>query len=297
VVRWLNEAQDQWNISVPWPQMVEEEEFVCDGSATLLLPARVGAVMWIADKANTRALIKSDNFDREIPRELLGAQVGTPYMYREMGIDPIIKPNLSLGYLSVYATATDTAQIFIEGISVDSAASGYADAHYATNELITVVDNAIYTSVNQYVKITSLGKDKVTEGDYIFSGGGVGTIARLNKGEFRTSYRHIEIAPIPNQGTVIYVNFLRQPNPLVHTYQVSTPGVDNEYLIWYAAAMIREAQGEVQQAAGCFARAQQILDRKIYKERMFGDKDLRAMPDPNYWNDEDQYEVPTGGGF
>jgi hypothetical protein len=295
--RWINEAQEQWSIGVPWNTLIEEESFISDGAPDLLLPSRVQTVMWIADTANARPLIKSDHWEREIPNEFLKASTGTTFLYREVGVDAVIKPSFSSDRLLIEATATDTASIYIEGLATDSAASGYADALYRASETIDVINLSTYTTANVYVKVDVIGKDKYTVGDYIIRGGGVGTLARLNSVDLRTKYRHLELAPIPAAGTVLYVQYLKAPTPLTALSQCPHPAIDEEYLIWYAAGMIRESQGETQQAAGCLARAQQILERRIYKERMFGDKDLRAMPDPNYWNDEDQYQVPTGGGF
>lgn len=287
--RWLNEAQEEWSMEVPWPTLIREESFYTDGSRTLVLPPRVRIPLAFGDVSGSRPLDMLKHWDREFPGSFFGNTNGAARFVRPMGIVAVSKEPAATGYLTVKTTASDSISISIEGLTVDTTASGTPNYMVPVREVLTIGADSVYTSVNRYTKIRCLGKDDYSLGDFTFRDSSSNVLAILNKDRFSTEYRRIDLLHIPPAGTEIKVQYLTGPEPLVDTQQVPHPSIDPEYLIWYAAGMLHEAQSEVQQAQIKLARAKEMLNRRIHRETGFGDQDWRALPEPGYWDNESQY--------
>lgn len=293
--RWLNEAQEEWALEVPWPTLVREESFYTTGSQSLILPPRVKVPLAFGDKSNYRPLDMLKHWDREFPGSFYGRTNGAARFVRPMGIVATSRDPATPGYLTVRTDQSDSVNISLSGLAQDTTASGTANHYYLARENIIIGADTVYTSVNQYVRIDTFGKDDMTPGDFVLRDSASNVMARLDRDKYGSEYRRIDLLHIPPAGTEILVQYLTGPTPLIDTQQVPHPSIDPEYLIWYAAGMLHEGQSEAQQAQIKLARAKEILNRRIHRETGFGDQDWRALPEPGYWGNEDQY-LPTNRG-
>lgn len=288
--RWLNEAQRQWAITVPWPTLRREESFVADGSEALYLPQRVMAVAYLADETNLSPILNSDFWDKEFPASYLGRTSGSAEFWRSMGYSPVRK-NPVYGKLTFSTTTSDATVVSITGLTVNTALSGTADYYSQVSETITINGNTAETSVNEYYSIDTIGKDDFTVADFHCIDQSSNIIAILGKDFYRTEYQKIELMHKPVAGTLIRVQYLARPMPLTNLNQVPHVSVDTEYMIWYTAANIHDGQGQTQEANLKRAYAEKILQKYIAQIKGFGDKDYRAIPEYSYWNVDDDYEV------
>lgn len=290
--RWLNEALTQWAIGSPWAALERTETFVADGTEKLVLPPRVLTVKWIADRTNQWPLDPSRHYDREYPTALLAGTSGAARRWTEGGVQAVIRQPATAGALEIQTTASDSFGLYVQGLAENSDASGTAERYYLVEEKIDVAGSGPYSTVNSYVQIDVLGKDDYTPADVTVKDSDSNLIARLPAHGFNSEYRVVEMVLRPTAGTQFDVRYVSRPAPLIENYQTPHPSVDPEYLIWYAASMIHRAQGQSQDAESKRAHAQNILQTRAYKDRMHGDKDLRALPDQEYWGHDDLYTVP-----
>jgi hypothetical protein len=174
----------------------------------------------------------------------------------------------------------------------DTTASGTAEEYRFSEEKLDIAGSGPYQTAGEYVRVDTLGKDDLTPADVAVTDVSGTLLARIAAHAYDSQYRQLELLQIPLAGTQIAVNYIARPPSLIENYQVPAPAVDVDYLTWYAAGMILTASGKEEEANIKLARADAILRKLIYKERNHGDKDLRAFPDPGYWNTEDQYTVP-----
>jgi hypothetical protein len=290
--RWINEALDQWAISVPWPTLNRTETFIATGDRTLVLPPRVHTVRWIGDKANQATLFADKHWEREYPGELYGNTAGQAFLWRDAGSVATTRQPASASVLRVDTTASDSFNVYIAGLAEDTSASGTADHYYAIEEQLVVGSSSTYSSAHSYVQVDILGKDDFTPAD-VSVRDSAGLLARINAHRYTSEYRQVEFLMIPGAGTQLPIQYIHRPAPLIENYQVPPPSVEPEYLIWYAAGLIHAAQaGQEQEAQIKRARADEILQKRIYKERTHGGQDYRAIPEQGYWANEDQYIVP-----
>lgn len=293
--RWLNEAQEEWALEVPWPTLVREETFLATGSRSLILPPRVKIPLAFGDKTNYRPIDMLKHWDREFPGSFFGNTTGAARFVRPMGIVATVRDPATPGYLTVKTTASDAVSVVLAGLSLDTTASGTPNQYVEARETIVIGADTVYTSTNMYYTIDSFGKDDFSLGDFTLRDSSSNVLAVLNKDEYGSQYRRVDLLHIPPAGTEIMVQYLTGPTRLVDNAQVPHPSIDTEHMIWYAAGMIHESMSEVQQSQIKLARAKEILNRRIHRETGFGDQDWRALPEPGYWGNEDQY-LPTTRG-
>lgn len=295
--RWLNEAQTQWALAVPWPDLTRAESFWVSGATNqIVLPHRVMTVKKIADRTNKRPVRPNAQTDQEYSNELFSATTGPIDFWTEHGVQPVSRQPTAGGALQVYTTASDSFSLFVAGLAENTNASGTSEQFYFEKETLVVSSTSTYSTVKNYVRVDVLGKDDFTNGDVVVSDVSSNLLARLPANAFQCEYRVLQFVRIPDSAVQLDVWYLQRPTPLVDNAQLPPPAVDPEYLIWYAAGMIHSAQeGQEQSAQIKLARAREILDRRIAKERTQGDKDWRAIPEPLYWCNEDGYEVPANG--
>lgn len=289
--RWLNEAQEEWAISVPWPTLVRTEDFVADGTARLVLPPRVLTIQWLGDTSNYRTIDPSRHMDRESPSALFQGTSGAAVLWNEQGPQAVIRQPTVAANLLIQTTQSDSFGVYIAGLVEDTTCSGTAEQYSFSEEKLDIISDSTATSVNKFVRIEVFGKDDFTPGDVTLKQG-TSLLARLAAHSYSSQYRVVELMYVPIAGTGIRVCYIQRPMPLVEIYQIPPPAVDVEYLIWYAASMIHMGQGQTQEGQLKRAHADSILQKRIYKERGHGDKDLRAMPSNDYWGHDDQYTVP-----
>jgi len=284
--RWLNEAQTQWAMEVPWLTLERVESFVTDGTSELILPSRVLTIRWVGDKTNQRPVDAGGAWDREYPSSYFGNTSGTLLFWRDKGITPLARIPTTTDRIWLQTTASDTFNVGISGLAVDTAASGTPDYFYEVSEQIVVINESAYTSTHDFYQIDAIGKDDFTNGDILIYSGN-NQIARLLANEYKTAYRRIEWLKIPPANTELRIAYIARPATLVSDYQIPHPAVDTEYLTWYAASMILTAMNQEDNAAIKRMRADEILRRRAVKERSHGDRDWRAYPEPSYWGSED----------
>lgn len=290
--RWINEAQNEWAISVPWPTLERSETFIANGTRTLVLPARIQAVRWVGDKSNKAEVLPNRFWNREYPSQYHGQTAGSATYWRDGGVVAVAQQPAAASQIYLDTPISDSFSVYVAGLARDSNASGTANEYYFKEEEISVTGSGPHTSVNTYVQVDVVGKDDLTPGDVVLHDSATNVLARIAANQYRPEYRTIEFLLVPAAGTEISIGYTVRPAELAANYQVPHPSVDTEYLVWYAASLIHSAQGQEDQAQIKRQHAEAIIQRRIYKERMHGEKDLRAIPEANYWNDEDQYIVP-----
>ncbi len=291
--RWLNEAQTQWAIAIPWASLARRETFAMNGGQQLVLPPRVLTVKWLIDRTNHRPLYPNDQLDKEFPWTLIDSTAGNLQAWKEVGVQPVSRQPSAQGTLSIQTTASDNFNVFVAGLVENTTQSGTPEQFYAVQETVVVSDSAAHTTANQYVRVEVLGKDKFSAGDVIVKDAAANQLARIPYAILQSKYRVLEFVNTPSAGTLIDVFYIQEPLTLVDNAQHPPTAVETDYLLWYTAGMIHAAQGQDEQSQAKLAKAAQILQARIVKDRKHGDKDWRAIPDPFYWANEDQYEIPN----
>lgn len=288
--RWLNEAQRQWSLAVPWPTLVREETFVADGTEALIMPQRVHAILWAGDKTNKSDIKPAKFWDKEYPSSFFDRSSGKAQFWRPLGTVAAFRQP-TYGKINVITTVSDTTTFYIAGLAINSDASGTADHYHFASEELSITGVAAVQSANDYYTLETIGKDDYTNADFVVWDTSSNVLARVRGKATRSEYQKIELIHKPTQGTEIVVQYLTEPEILVDNSQIPHTSVDTEYLIWYAAANIHDAQGQAQEAELKRLHAERILNRKIHQLKSFGDKDWRVIPEYSYWNFDDDYEV------
>jgi hypothetical protein len=288
--RFLNEAQRDWASKIPWPTLIKFEDFSSLGTRTMVLPQHVLFVRHAADKTNQRPLYYSEQWDREYPASYFGGASGSPLFTRERGVTAITKQPTTEETYTIKTSQSDVCNVYIGGLVQDTTASGTPDFQYFDKESISVVDDSEVAGTKSFVRVDVIGKDDFTSADIVVRDTSSNVVARIPALEYTAEYRQIELMHIPVAGTVIQVEYINKPAPLIEDYQVPHPSIKPEFLIWHAAALMHFAQGQVDEGTVKMQRATEWLQQEIYKERGFGDRDWRMLPDISYYNDEDQYD-------
>lgn len=290
--RWINEGIEQWSITVPWPTLIKRETFIANGNRTLVLPQRVRAIQWVGDPTNKRHLRPSDFFEREFSTSFFSSDRSAPFFFHERGFTPVTAQPSVGSILTFNTESSDVFTVYIDGLALDTRASGTANEKFYTFEQISITDSSTYSSANRYVEIFTLGKDDFTPADLVaFNGSEI--LARVEANRYRSEYRQIEFVHIPTAGDRIDIEYVTNPEPLIYNYQIPHPSIDVEYLIHYAAAKIHAAMNQGALAEQMSSEAQVILNRRIYNERLNKENDLRALPDIAYFGYEDDYVWPA----
>lgn len=295
--RWINEAQTQWAISVPWKTLARQETFAMDGTQNLILPERVLTVKWVLDRTNKHPIKPYDTMDQDYPWAIVQNTPGAIQAWEELGIQPVVRQPSASGTLQVQTTASDTFNVYLAGLVEDTNQSGTAEQFYTVKETVVVSSSGPNTTSNSFVRVEVFGKDKYSAGDVTLKDVSGNQLARLPAYSLQSEYRVLRFMLVPDAGTLVDIFYLQKPLPLVDNAQQPPPAVETDYLIWYAAGMMHAAQGQEEQSQVKLARAQEILTRRITKDRKHGDKDWRAIPDPQYWANEEQYETPNNFYF
>jgi hypothetical protein len=275
---------------VPWPSLIKEETFVADGSEKLILPQRVSTLVWAGDKTNKSDIKPARFWDKEFPASFFGRTSGKAEFWRPMGNVAVVR-DLTYGKINVITTVSDTTTVYLEGLTVNSDASGTADAMHYISEEVLVTGNVAVQSTNDFYSLDTIGKDDYTSADFVIWDASSNVLARLRAKATRCEYQKIEFIHKPTAGTEIWVQYLANPQLLISNNQVPHTSVDIDYLIWYAAANMHDAQGQAQEAELKRTNAERILNRKIHKLKSHGDRDFRVIPEFSYWNFDDDYEV------
>lgn len=296
--RWINEAQTQWAIGVPWSTLTRVETFAMDGTALLTLPPRVLTVKWVLDKTNKHPIQPNDQLDKEYPWALSQNSPGSIQAWKELGVQPTARQPAASGTLNLFTTASDTFSVYVAGLAEATASSGTAEQYFPVHETVVVSTTGTFTTTKSYVRVEVLGKDDYTNGDVVVRDASSNQLARIPADVLQSEYRVLQFVLTPDAGTLLDIFYIQKPATLVDNAQQPPPAVETDYLIWYAAGMMHAAQpGQEQDSMTKLARAQEILQRRINKDRKHGDKDWRGIPDPNYWNAEEQYEVPISSSY
>lgn len=289
-LQFLTEAIDNWALRFPWPSLRTTISLTADGSRDLLLPDYVGGIEWVSDMANKRNLTYQDGWESQQTSDFLSDATGSMYVWREGSVDAVYEQPSALSQIGVRCTASDTFTVHLTGIVQDTAASGTAGYEFFGEEILTISGSGPNLSTNSYVKILSLGKSAISNGDVLVTAGAT-QLGRIQANRYAPSYRRIELLRIPPAGTQLRVGALLLPQPLTSTNQAPHHTIDRQYLIWYAAGLILKAQNEPAKGDAMVARAEEILAAKAYKERAHGAKDWICRPDDEYWQSEDRYAL------
>lgn len=291
VLRFVNEGIDHWARKIPWPTIRRVDDFVADGTSQLILPPHVLRAVWLADKSNKHPIAPLDPWDREYPGRYMGESTGPADFWREQGIVPVTVQPASPAFLQVITTASDSFNVHLSGYVRDTTASGTANYEVFAEEILSIGGTGTYTSATQFVRVMSIGKDDVTNGDLLIYNGSA-LISRIHKNRYVSEYRRIEFLQTPAAGTQIRVGYLERPPPLTSSQQHPHPAIDTDFLIWWAAGMVHHAQNQKDMGDMYLARADAKLQDRIFAERMHGDRDQQGIPDQGYWDSESQYSWP-----
>jgi len=294
---WLNEGVEQWARKLPWPTLKQIEDFTFNSreptARILTLPQYVDKILRVADDTNNRVLRPMANPDLDFPLTHLDNTAGAAFSFRELGLVAVHDQPAAASVLRVQSTVSDVLTVYVAGIALDTAASGTPDARFPAHEELVVGDSSIVSSTRLFVRVDTIGKSKeVALGDILVSTAADGQLARVYRDDFQPKYRQIELLSAPIGGTVFQIEYLLKAPRMRESNDFAPPAIDSTYLIWYCASMIHTAQGNVQEAAIAFARAEAILEREATFEKNAGDQDYRAFPEQAYWSGEDQYVWP-----
>lgn len=296
VRNWINEGIRAWGDTLPWPTLRRIQDFTFnsreDTARILTLPQHTAKVLRVADQTNSRPLIAGNQPDLDLPLMHLQNTSGLAFQWRELGVSATHNQPAVASTINVRSTVSDVHTVYLAGLAMDTSVSGTPDEQFWATEEISVSSSGVHTSSTLFLRLDTIGKSKeVAAGDVIIDDG-TDRLARIRKDEFRTEYRQIELIGAPLDGTIFQIEFLLKPPSLRNTNDVAPPAVSSDYLIWYAASMIQRAQSNVQEAEILLGNADEVLDRIAKQEKNAGDQDWRAMPEPRYWANEDQYIWP-----
>lgn len=291
---WVNEAIGQWARQVPWPSLRRIEDFTFNSRENtgrrLTLPQYADKVLRVADDTNNLVLRAGANPDLDFPNKHLDNTAGAALFYRELGIVAVHDQPSVAAVLSVRPTVSEVLTVYVGGTAQDTTASGTPDEFYQAHEEIATTGSDAVAGTTLFVRVDTLGKSvENTAGDILVTTAADGQISRIYSDDWQPRYRQLELIGAPTDGTVFQVEYLLKPPRLQTSNDFAPCAVDPDYIIWYTAAQIKRAQGDIQDAELLRQRADRILEREASFEKNAGDQDYRSYPEPLYWASEDQY--------
>ena len=291
--QWLNSAQEVFVTADPHSTLQHEETFAADGTSDLYLPSYVKKIISIMDETNKLPIERHENWDREAPGTFIEETAGGPQWWRELGLSPVSFQPTEAAQVFCDPLSGENVVCSVVGLAQDTARSGTAIGKFLAQEQVTCQSGAEGSTTSLFVKILTLGKDVLTTDDvtFAFSTGGT-VISRAFRNDHRAAYRHVQLLRVPGAGTLLRVKFLINLPDMTDVNQIVHPGVDSEFLTWWAAGMIHKATNEEDRAGIAFGMARERLQKRVHYEDAFGDQDHRLAPDPLYWSFEDDQQWP-----
>lgn len=290
-IQFVNEGVEEWARKRPWLGLRRTETHWTTGERRQAMPPYMFQVLSLGDVAKAVSIIAKEDWDREDPSRYFSDTAGNPYYWREVATWPVSWQPAETEPARVWVQCSNPSSVnlHLAGFALDTNRSGTADALYEIEEILAVAGPSPYTSVNEYVFLSSAGKDEITELPMAVHFGATSN-SRIPATRYRSNYRVVEFETIPAAGVELRVEYLQYPNALTRVEQQPHPSITPEFLIWYAAAQIHLAMGEDQAASLKAGKATEILNARALQEGSFADRESQLRPDFRYWNFQDNLD-------
>lgn len=287
----LNRALNKYAQRIPWKSLRRTETFVTDGTRFMVFPERVAKVIEIADKTELSRISPDVHMVENHPTDYLGDVAGRPCVWREAGIVPINKQPTTDTKLTLTASASEVFSVEIYGTVRDASESGSSLELYRLRETVSITDDTDTLTVNDFVDIHAISKDRSTDTYLQVKDNASGkVISRIMGPEANPIYRRIEFDLVPTAGRQILVEYFTHPDRIDSELQPLDPSLNLDFLVWTAVGDLHWLLKETQNAQVAWAKANEILAEEANKERTFGENAESITPDFTYFDLED----PTG---
>lgn len=273
----LNRALRDWARILPWDGLRKVDNITHQGGRHLVFPADVDRVVWILDTTNYRPVQASDGqWDRADPYGYGNDTVNYADEWDQAGKVPTLT-GVS-GPMAIYSSAaSDVVTVYFQGQVLAAGGTAPRDL-YRWGESVSIVGTTPVTTSASYYSLDSIVKDADTDGVLTVESQGT-VVARIDPFERESKYVQVSFLQIPVAATVFRYAAYTRPTPLVSAYQTTHPSVEQDYLVWAAAADVHWQLKEGTRGTAAKRRAEEIAAKAMGKERQFGDWSGRLVPE------------------
>lgn len=279
----LNRAVGKYAQRIPWPGLKRAEIFVTDGTRFMIFPERVAKITQMADVSDALPFRPEEHFIHNIGAPYLNDTAGTPCVYRELGIVPVVRQPLTDSALTFSTPASEAMSCDVFGTIRDTSASGSMLEFFEVRETVVLAGAAVATT-NRFVEVKALHKDRDTDNRVDVADYTGKVIARLFPQKGGAGYRRIEFDLVPGAGRRVKVEYFTFPDRINSELQPIDPAINLQYLTWLAVGDIHWMLKETQNAQIAWAKAEQFLQEEASKERTFGENNDSVLPSFTYYD-------------
>jgi len=284
----LDRAVRKYAMRIPWKSLKRTEEFITDGTRFMVFPDRVAKVIELADKTEQGRIGPEAHFIENYGPTYLSDVAGRPSVWRESGIVPIIAVPSSDTTLTLTASQSEVFDVEIYGRVRDASESGSALELYDVRETVAIVSDAAVQTVNSYVDVRAISKDRSTAAFlHVVDDISGKVVSRVMPQDASPAYRRIEFNVIPGAGRVVLVEYFTPPDRIDSELQALDPAINIDYLVWAGVGDLHWILNETQNAQVAWGKADEILAQEANKERTFGENPESITPDFTYFDLED----------
>jgi len=282
----VNEAVREFARRYPWPGLEDEFTHVAPGGQRFLtFPGYVEDILDLHDLTNHAHIDRDGEFGRQAARTFSQNTAGRPVMYEPLGDVAVL--NDPVGFVHFRsANESDTSVVFVTGLAANSGASGTPlDWSQQTVEASANGQTPVTLST-LFTRITSVGRETNTAGDYRFFDAGAADawISVIPAAELDARFRRIQFMRVPNTAVSLRVRFRHRVARLVTEAQAPPPAVDDDFVINQSIAIYQREKEQ-------FTKAQ------VYEQKATGVAATRSNKEANFGESHNEIEpfLPLGG--
>ncbi len=268
----LSRAVVYWGTRLPWSSLREVEDFIANGTKFLVFPERVGTVVALTDKTNTRALLPGGQWHTRNTSDYVTSVGGAPFEWRDRGFWPIVSQPSTDTQIQLQAGGSEAFEVRIRGLVRDAGASGTAMELQPQGEIMTMGGTDPTNSSLTYVRLDYVEKEIATSFDLKVKDPISGAIVSyIPASSGRAQLRRVEFLRTPPTNTVFRLEYFRKPDELETEDQPVDISIDTDYLTWRAAGDLHWINKEQGAAQAAWAKADEIIGSSIASQENRGE--------------------------
>lgn len=278
-------AQRYWAERLPWPDLERRERFAAPGDRQIVFPARAYALLTLVDVTNNFEIERGGHFEDN--QDFVNKTGGHAFHWRPYGITPVAPQPQTDTALTIQAGASESMQVFVQGLVRDTSQSGTALELYEAQETVTLSDENSVDTANNYVEVFAVEKPYNTENNVTVTNKQDGkVIARIPHWDTQIRYPRIETDLAIPAGTTLEALFLAHPQDITGTGQPLHPSVDEDFMVWRLCGDLHWIKNNQQAARLAWGKADEVVENAKMKRRAGGGT-IPTAPTLDYLNFSD----------